>query len=35
MEGQMNFMAIILRRDNPNLQRAIAEFDETASFLFD
>lgn len=35
MEGQMNFMAIISRRDNPNLKKAIEEFDETVSFLFD
>ena len=35
MEGQMNFMAIISRRDNPRLQEAIEEFDDTISFLFD
>ena len=35
MEGQMNFMAIISRKDNPRLQDAIEEFDETVSFLFD
>lgn len=35
MNGQMNFLAIISRRDNPNLPQAIAEFDETISFLFD
>lgn len=35
MDGKMNFMAIISRLDNPNLQRAISEFDNTISFLFD
>jgi hypothetical protein len=35
MEGQMNFMAIISRKDNPNLRKAIEEFDETIAFLFD
>ena len=35
MEGQMNFMAIISRKDNPRLQEAIEEFDETTFFLFD
>ena len=35
MNGQMNFLAIISRKDNPNLPQAIAEFDETISFLFD
>ena len=35
MNGQMNFMAIILRKDNPRLQQAFKEFDETIAFLFD
>lgn len=35
MEGQMNFMAIISRRDNPRLQEAIQEFEDTISFIFD
>jgi len=35
MEGIMNFLAIISRKDNPNLAQVIAEFDETISFLFD
>lgn len=35
MDGIMNFLAIISRKDNPNLPQAIAEFDETISFLFD
>ena len=35
MDGQMNFMAIILRKDNPRLQRVFKEFDETIAFLFD
>ena len=35
MNGQTNFMAIILRKDNPRLQQAFDEFDETVAFLFD
>ena len=35
MDGQMNFLAIISRLDNPNLQLVIEEFSETVSFLFD
>ena len=35
MNGQRNFMAIILRKNNPRLQQAFEEFDETVSFLFD
>lgn len=35
MNGQMNFLAIISRKDNPKLPQAIEEFDETISFLFD
>ena len=35
MDGQMNFMAIILRKDNPRLQQVFEEFDETITFLFD
>jgi hypothetical protein len=35
MEGQMNFMAMISRKDNPNLSNAILEFEDTVSFLFD
>lgn len=35
MDGQMNFLAIISRKDNPKLIQVIAEFDETISFLFD
>ena len=35
MDGQMNFLAIISRLDNPNLQLVIEEFNETVSFLFD
>jgi len=35
MDGQMNFMAIILRKDNPRIQQAFGEFDETVTFLFD
>lgn len=35
MDGKVNFMAMISRKDNPNLQMAILEFDDTVSFLFD
>ena len=35
LEGQKNFLAIISRKDNPNLQLAIEDFEETISFLFD
>ena len=35
MEGQLNFMALFSRKDNPNLPHAVEEFDETVSFLFD
>ena len=35
MDGQMNFMAIILRKDNPKLRQVFEEFDETVAFLFD
>ena len=35
MDDQMNFMAIISRKDNPRLQQAIKEFEETICFLFD
>ncbi|MCH5178877.1 MAG: hypothetical protein J1F13_04265 [Prevotellaceae bacterium] len=35
MEGQMNFLAIISRKDNPKLPQAIKEFEETIAFLFD
>ena len=35
MDGQMNFLAIISRKDNPMLQIVIEEFNETVSFLFD
>lgn len=35
MDGQMNFMAIILRKDNPRLQQVFEEFDETVEYLFD
>ena len=35
MEGQMNFMAIISRKDNPRLQEVIQEFEDTISFVFD
>jgi hypothetical protein len=35
MNGQINFMAIILRKDNPRMQQAFDEFDETITFLFD
>jgi hypothetical protein len=35
MNKQMNFLAIISRKDNPNLPQVIEEFDETISFLFD
>ena len=35
MDGQMNFMAIIVRKDNPKLRMAIDEFEETARFLFE
>ncbi|MBR1389261.1 MAG: hypothetical protein IJ569_06555 [Prevotella sp.] len=35
MNGEMNFMAIISRRDNPRLQQALKEFEETIAFLFD
>ena len=34
MEGQDNFMAIIVKADNPRLSQAIKEFEETASILF-
>ena len=35
MDGQMNFLAILSRLDNPNLQLVIEEFNETISFLFE
>lgn len=35
MDGQMNFLAIISRKDNPMLAMVIEEFNETISFLFD
>ena len=35
MEGQMNFMAIISRKDNPRMQEVIKEFEDTVSFVFD
>jgi len=35
MDGQMNFMAMISRKDNPKLQSALLEFEETVAFLFD
>ena len=35
MEKQDNFMAIIVRRDNPRLQQLVAEFDEITALLFD
>lgn len=35
MDGKMNCMAMISRKDNPNLQRAVQEFEDTVSFLFD
>ena len=35
MNKQMNFLAIILRKDNPRLKQAFEEFDETIAFLFD
>ena len=35
MDGQMNFMAIISRKDNPRLTQVIKEFEETVLFLFD
>ena len=35
MDDQMNFMAMISRKDNPRLQQAISEFKETIAFLFD
>lgn len=35
MNGQMNFLAIISRKDNPMLAMVIEEFNETISFLFD
>ena len=35
MNKQLNFLAIILRKDNPRLQQVFEEFDETIAFLFD
>ena len=35
MDGIMNFIAIISKRNNPNLPQVIEEFNETVSFLFD
>ena len=35
MEGQLNFMALFSRTDNPRLQQALDEFEETVSLLFD
>ena len=35
MDGVMNFLAIISRKDNPMLETVIEEFNETISFLFD
>ena len=35
MKGQMNFMAIIMIKDNTHKDLAIKEFEETIDFLFD
>ena len=35
MDGMMNFLAIIFRKDNPMKEIVIEEFNETISFLFD
>ncbi len=35
MNNQMNFIAIIMRNDNPRKEMIINEFDETVRFLFD
>jgi hypothetical protein len=35
MDGQMNFMAFISRKDNPRLPEVIKEFEDTISFIFD
>ena len=35
MEGQMNFMAMLSRLDNPHLADAVEEFDETVALIFD
>ena len=35
MNNQMNFIAIIMRKDNPRKEMIINEFDETVRFLFD
>ena len=35
MKGQTNFLAIIMRKDNPQREQAIKEFEETIEFLFD
>ena len=35
MDGEMNFLAIISRKDNPRLNMVIEQFEETISFLFD
>jgi hypothetical protein len=34
MEEQMNFMAIISRKDNPHLYEKVEEFNEIVSILF-
>ena len=35
MDGQMNFLAIFSRKDNPRLSLVIEEFNETIALLFD
>ena len=35
MDGQMNFLAIISKKDNPMLPLVLDEFNETIAFLFD
>lgn len=35
MEGQDNFTALFIKKDNPHLQAIIEEFDEITSILFD
>lgn len=35
MDGQMNFLAIISKKDNPMLPLVVDEFNETIAFLFD
>ena len=34
LDGEENFIAMLSRKDNPNLEKAVEEFDETINLLF-